>query len=101
MPATVSVTAAYLGLDPLNVSSPPTRWNGSPPAEGTGLDEQQRLIREQAYRDFSTAIQVFLLISSLLGGSHQTDSIQTHVGHLVLDKKPQKMPSNTAESFQI
>lgn len=64
-------TAAYLRLDLLNASSPPTRWDSSPPAEGAGLDEldQQRLIREQAYRDFTTTIQVLILISSLLGKS--------------------------------
>ncbi|KAE8286707.1 putative G-protein coupled receptor 176 [Larimichthys crocea] len=64
-------TAAYLRLDLLNASSPPTRWDSSPPAEGAGLDEldQQRLIREQAYRDFTTTIQVLILISSLLGNA--------------------------------
>lgn len=61
-------TSAHLWLDLLNTSSPPTRWDSSSPAEGTGLDEQQqRLIREQAYRDFTTTIQVFILIGSLLG----------------------------------
>ncbi|GAA6214880.1 probable G-protein coupled receptor 176 [Lates japonicus] len=62
-------TAAHLWLDLLNASSPPTRWDSSPPAEGTGLDEQQRLIREQAYRDFTTTVQVFILIGSLLGNA--------------------------------
>ncbi|XP_076611768.1 G-protein coupled receptor 176 [Chaetodon auriga] len=62
-------TAAHLRLDLLNASSPPTRWDSSPPAEGTGLDEQQRLIREQAYRDFTTTVQVLILISSLLGNA--------------------------------
>lgn len=59
--------AAHLRLELLNASSPPTRWDGSPPAEGSGLEEQQRLVREQAYRDFTTTIQIFILLSSLLG----------------------------------
>ncbi|XP_042359204.1 G-protein coupled receptor 176 [Plectropomus leopardus] len=62
-------TAAHLWLDLLNASSPPTRWDSSPATEGTGLEEQQRLIREQAYRDFTTTIQVFILIGSLLGNA--------------------------------
>ncbi|XP_035534932.1 G-protein coupled receptor 176 [Morone saxatilis] len=62
-------TAAHLRLDLLNASSPPTRWDSGSPAEETGLEEQQRLLREQAYRDFTTTIQVFILISSLLGNA--------------------------------
>uniref|UniRef100_A0A667Z090 Uncharacterized protein n=1 Tax=Myripristis murdjan TaxID=586833 RepID=A0A667Z090_9TELE len=62
-------TAANLWPDFLNASSPPTRWDSSPPAEGTAGDGQQRLIREQAYRDFTTTIQVFILIGSLIGKS--------------------------------
>lgn len=66
----VNFTVAHLRLDLANASSPPTRWDSSPPVEGAGLDEQQRrLVREQAYRDFTTTIQVLLLISSLLGES--------------------------------
>lgn len=65
-------TSAHIWLDLLNTSSPPTRWDGSLPAEGTGLNEQQRFIREQAYRDFTTTIQVFILIGSLLGESPHT-----------------------------
>jgi len=58
--------AAHLWLEPLNASSPPPlRWDRGGAAEGTG----QRLLREQAYRDFTTAIQVFILIGSLLGKS--------------------------------
>lgn len=64
-------TAAHLRLDLLNASSPPTRWDSSPPAEGTGLDEHQRFVRDQVYRDFTTTIQVFILISSLLGKSNK------------------------------
>ncbi|KAF7230931.1 G-protein coupled receptor 176 [Nothobranchius furzeri] len=65
----VNFTAAHLWLDIQNASSPETRWDSSPPAEGTGLDEQQRLVREQAYRDFTTTVQVFILIGSLLGNA--------------------------------
>ncbi|XP_062415782.1 G-protein coupled receptor 176 [Pungitius pungitius] len=66
-----NLTAARLWLDPPNASiSPPTWWDSSPPHEGTELDEQQRLVREQAYRDFTTTIQVFILIGSLIGKSN-------------------------------
>ncbi|XP_033991387.1 G-protein coupled receptor 176 [Trematomus bernacchii] len=52
--------AAHLWLEPLNASSPPPlRWDRG----------GQRLLREQAYRDFTTAIQVFILIGSLLGNA--------------------------------
>lgn len=67
----VNFTAAHLWLDLLNASSPSTRWDSSPPAEGTGLDERQRLVREQAYRDFTTTVQVFILLGSLIGKSAQ------------------------------
>ncbi|KAM3603320.1 uncharacterized protein V6R79_020310 [Siganus canaliculatus] len=62
-------TVAHLRLDLLNASNPPNRWDSSPSSEGTGLDQQQRLIQEQAYRDFTTTVQVFILISSLLGNA--------------------------------
>ncbi|TNN63259.1 putative G-protein coupled receptor 176 [Liparis tanakae] len=67
-------TAANLWLDLLNASSTPTWWDSSPPPRGgtggTGLEEQQLLlIRERAYRDFTTTIQVFILIGSLLGNA--------------------------------
>ncbi|XP_071376022.1 G-protein coupled receptor 176 [Centroberyx affinis] len=62
-------TAANLWLDFLNASSPPTRWDGSPHADGSAPDDQRRLIREQAYRDFTTTIQVFILIGSLVGNA--------------------------------
>ncbi|XP_033504121.1 G-protein coupled receptor 176 [Epinephelus lanceolatus] len=68
--ANFTAAAANLWLDLLNASSPPTRWDSSPAAEGTGLGEQQqRLIREQAYRDFTTTLQVLILIGSLLGNA--------------------------------
>ncbi|XP_047429056.1 G-protein coupled receptor 176 [Mugil cephalus] len=63
----VNFTAAHIWLDLLNAST--RSWDSSPPAEGTDLVEQQRLVREQAYRDFTTAIQVFILIGSLLGNA--------------------------------
>lgn len=84
-------TAAHLWLDLLNASSTATRWDSSPPAEGTGLDQQQRLIREQAYRDFTTTIQVFILIGSLLGKSPHTNILS------ILDRKapkPLKIPAD-------
>uniref|UniRef100_A0A096M0Z5 G protein-coupled receptor 176 n=1 Tax=Poecilia formosa TaxID=48698 RepID=A0A096M0Z5_POEFO len=68
----VNFTAAHLWLDLLNASG---RWDSSsssssPPADGTGLQEQQeRLVREQAYRDFTTTVQVLILIGSLLGNA--------------------------------
>lgn len=65
-------TAAQLWLDLLNSSSPPTRWDRIPPAEGTGLDGQQRLVGERAYRDFSTTVQILILMGSLLGESALT-----------------------------
>uniref|UniRef100_A0A665U0A5 G-protein coupled receptors family 1 profile domain-containing protein n=1 Tax=Echeneis naucrates TaxID=173247 RepID=A0A665U0A5_ECHNA len=58
-----NLTAAQLWLDLLNASSPPTRWDSRPPAGGTGLAEGQ------TYRDFTTAVQVFILIGSLLGNA--------------------------------
>lgn len=66
----VNFTVAHLRLEPVNASS---RWDGSPAAEGAELEEQQRLIGEQAYRDFSTTIQVFILLTSLLckSNTHQ------------------------------
>lgn len=64
----VNVTVAHLRLEPVNASS---RWDGSPAAEGAELEEQ--LIGEQAYRDFSTTVQVFILLTSLLckSNTHQ------------------------------
>lgn len=55
-------TIAHLRLEPLNASA---GWDGNLAAEGAEL-EQQRLIEEQAYRDFSTTIQVLILLTSLL-----------------------------------
>ncbi|XP_035474181.2 G-protein coupled receptor 176 [Scophthalmus maximus] len=65
-----NLTAADVWLVPLNASSaPPGRWDRSAPAEGAGLHEHQRLVREQAYRDFTTTVQVLVLIGSLLGNA--------------------------------
>ncbi|XP_074542002.1 G-protein coupled receptor 176 [Halichoeres trimaculatus] len=61
-----NVTFAHLRLELLNASSAPTRWDSSPsPPAG----ETERIYREQAYRDFTTAIQVLILIGSLLGNA--------------------------------
>lgn len=60
----VNFTVTNLRLEPLNASSPPTWWDGSPAAEGAEPGEQQRLIG--AYRVFNITIQVFILITSLL-----------------------------------
>ncbi|XP_037100999.1 G-protein coupled receptor 176 [Syngnathus acus] len=57
-----NMTAAHIWLSVLNSSS-------HPPAEGTALDDRDQLIREQAYRDFTTAVQVLILIGSLLGNA--------------------------------
>ncbi|XP_012732525.2 G-protein coupled receptor 176 [Fundulus heteroclitus] len=67
----VNFTAAHLWLDLLNASG---RWDStsSPPAHGTELEElqqQERLVRDQAYRDFTTTVQVLILIGSLLGNA--------------------------------
>ncbi|XP_077367434.1 G-protein coupled receptor 176 isoform X1 [Festucalex cinctus] len=62
-----NMTAAHIWLSVLNSSSPPTPWGSRLPAEGTALDDRDRLIRVQAYRDFTTAVQVLILIGSLLG----------------------------------
>ncbi|KAM9355849.1 G-protein coupled receptor 176 [Pholidichthys leucotaenia] len=73
----VNFTAAHLWLDP-NASSASSRWDSSssssggggggsssPPAVGTtGQGEQQ-----QAYRDFTTTVQVLVLVGSLLGNA--------------------------------
>ncbi|XP_061668899.1 G-protein coupled receptor 176 [Syngnathoides biaculeatus] len=64
-----NMTAAHIWLSVFNSSSPPSRWSGRPPSEGTALDDRDRLIREQAYRDFTTAVQVLILIGSLLGNA--------------------------------
>lgn len=75
----VNFTAAHLWLDVVNASG---RWDSSsssPPAEGSGLEEQQeRLSTEQAYRDFTTAVQVLILIGSLLGRFNNVEG-KTHL----------------------
>lgn len=53
----VNFTAARLRLEPVDASS---RW------EGAALEQQPRLVGERAYRDFSTTIQVLILLTSLL-----------------------------------
>ncbi|CAG5928355.1 unnamed protein product [Menidia menidia] len=56
----VNLTAASLWLDLPNASSPSSRWDGN---------GQRRLVREQAYRDFTTTIQLLILAGSLLGNA--------------------------------
>ncbi|XP_061602749.1 G-protein coupled receptor 176 [Cololabis saira] len=68
-----NLTAAHLWLDPGNASSPPVRWDGGPPA-GSGLAPQlhpqlEQLDPHRAYRDFSTAVQLLILLGSLLGNA--------------------------------
>ncbi|XP_010892502.2 G-protein coupled receptor 176 [Esox lucius] len=63
---TVNFTLANL-LDPQNASGPTTPFDDALSNEVTRLDGHQRYITEQAYRDFTTTIQVLILIGSLLG----------------------------------
>ncbi|KAM9704509.1 G-protein coupled receptor 176 [Menidia menidia] len=56
----VNLTAASLWMDLPNASSPSSRWDGN---------GQRRLVREQAYRDFTTTIQLLILAGSLLGNA--------------------------------
>lgn len=60
-------TPANILLDFQNASSPTTQWDNN---QVTRLENQQRLIHEQVYRDFTTTIQVLILIGSLIG-KHQ------------------------------
>lgn len=89
-----NLTAALHRLDLLNASSSPTRWDSSPPAGGIGLDEQPRFIQEQAYRDFTTTIQVLILISSLLGESPHVNK------HIMHDYKASVRIYNPAEFWK-
>ncbi|XP_038818621.1 probable G-protein coupled receptor 176 [Salvelinus namaycush] len=67
---TANFTPAYLLLDPHNGSGPtPTRLDNGPFNDVTRLDDQERYITDQAYRDFTTTIQVLILIGSLLGNA--------------------------------
>ena len=58
-----NLTAANLLLDFQNASDPSTPWDN----EVTRLKNQQRLTQEQVYRDFTTTIQVIVLIGCLFG----------------------------------
>lgn len=92
-------TSAHVWMDLLNTSSATTRWDSSVPAEGTGLDEQRRLVREQAYRDFSTTVQVFILICSLLGESPLTlKHAPMHAGQ---KEKPARRTRSTLQNCAI
>ncbi|KAM3861175.1 G-protein coupled receptor 176 [Diretmus argenteus] len=61
--AAAAATATHLWLGSPNASSSTTR------CDSRGGEDQQRVIREQAYRDFTTTIQVFILIGSLVGNA--------------------------------
>lgn len=58
---TANFTPANLLLDSHNGSGP-TPWDN-----GLSNNGQQRYITDQAYRDFTTIIQVLILVGSLLG----------------------------------
>ncbi|XP_046877995.1 G-protein coupled receptor 176 [Hypomesus transpacificus] len=60
-----NLTAANLLLDFQNASDPSTPWDN----EVTRLKNQQRLTQEQVYRDFTTTIQVIVLIGCLFGNA--------------------------------
>ncbi|XP_051955113.1 G-protein coupled receptor 176-like [Xyrauchen texanus] len=55
-------------LDFLNASSPVSLWGDAQDKEVTRLEEILHA-HERAYRDFTTTIQVFILIGSLLGNA--------------------------------
>ncbi|KAK6294917.1 G-protein coupled receptor 176 [Coregonus clupeaformis] len=65
---TANFTPANLLLDSHNGSGP-TPWDNGVSNKVTRLDGQQHYITEQAYRDFTTTIQVIILIGSLLGNA--------------------------------
>ena len=58
---TGNFTPAHLLLDSHNGTGP------TPGDNGLSNNSQQHYITDQAYRDFTTSIQVFILIGSLLG----------------------------------
>lgn len=65
---TANFTPAYLLLDHRNGSGPtPTLLDDGPSNDVTRLDGRERYITDQAYRDFTTIIQVLILVGSLLG----------------------------------
>ncbi|KAL0963145.1 hypothetical protein UPYG_G00350320 [Umbra pygmaea] len=62
---TANFTPANLLLDNQNLSGPTTPWDKAPSNEATRLGQQG--FTERAYRDFTTTVQVVILIGSLLG----------------------------------
>ncbi|KAM4601308.1 G-protein coupled receptor 176 [Polymixia lowei] len=62
-------TPANLFLGFQNASSPTTQWDNSPSNEASRLENQQLVVQQRAYRDFATAIQVFILVGSLVGNA--------------------------------
>lgn len=71
----MNVTVTHLRLEPVNASS---RRDGSPAAEGA--EGPGELTGERAYRDFSTTIQVFILLTSLLCKSNTHQRTQKTAG---------------------
>lgn len=61
---TTSLNASNLGF--LNASSPVGLWGDAQDKEVTRLEEILHA-QERAYKDFTTTIQVFILIGSLFG----------------------------------
>ncbi|XP_077443511.1 G-protein coupled receptor 176 [Stigmatopora argus] len=64
-----NMTAAHIWISVFNSSSPPIWWGSRPPPGGSTLDDRDRFVREQTYRDFTTAVQILILIGSLLGNA--------------------------------
>uniref|UniRef100_A0A3P9IR27 G protein-coupled receptor 176 n=1 Tax=Oryzias latipes TaxID=8090 RepID=A0A3P9IR27_ORYLA len=64
----VNFSAAHLWPDVMNASGPGGPWLGRAPA-GDGGGIPRSLVVEQAYRDFSSAVQVLVLVGSLLGNA--------------------------------
>ncbi|KAM6965286.1 G-protein coupled receptor 176 [Aplochiton taeniatus] len=62
-------TVANLLLDFQNASGPTTQWDNGLSHNVTRLENQHRLIQDQAYRNFTTTIQILILIGSLLGNA--------------------------------
>lgn len=64
----VNFSAAHIWPDVMNASGPGGPWHGGAPA-GDGGGIPRSLVLERAYRDFSSAVQVLVLVGSLLGES--------------------------------
>ncbi|KAF6723176.1 putative G-protein coupled receptor 176 [Oryzias melastigma] len=64
----VNFSAAHIWPDVMNASGPGGPWHGGAPA-GDGGGIPRSLVLERAYRDFSSAVQVLVLVGSLLGNA--------------------------------